>query len=171
MKLYLQHPPVFSPAEHGLHRGDECVGWQGLWEGRAGIRWAGCREWEEDEERHCREQEGAEWAGKGQFRCPPSCRAEARKGGHNKNMVRWQLWSAFETSLMQDTTFPAALQGWELLCYHKGHAKGCTLLLGANIGIVTLFLGTKQGKLAKLLQYHSALVLDFDPTDKGSACH
>lgn len=130
----------------------------------------GCREWGEDEKRHCREQEGAEWAGKGQFRCPPSCRAEARKGGHNKNMVRWQLWSAFETSLTQDTTFPAALQGWELLCYHRGRAKGCTLLLGANIGILTLFLGIKQGKLAKLLQYHSALVLDFDPTDKGSAC-
>lgn len=131
---------------------------------------AGCREWGGHEKGHCREQEGGEWAGKGQFRCPPSCRAEGRKGGHNKNMVRWQLWLAFETSFVQDTKFPAALQGWKLLCYHKGCAKGCTLLLGGSKWVVTQFLGTKQGKLAKLLQYHTALVLDSDPTDKGSAC-
>lgn len=37
--------------------------------------------------------------------------AEQGKGARNKNAVRWQLGSAFETSPVQDTTFPAALQG------------------------------------------------------------
>lgn len=43
VKFYLWHLSVFNPPEHCLHRGDECVRWPGLWEGRweHGHWWGG----------------------------------------------------------------------------------------------------------------------------------
>lgn len=172
VEFYLQHLPVFSPPELCLCSNDRSAGWQGLWEGRSED---GHQQWGldagsgEDMRRDTAEskREVRELRRDSPGALLP---AEQGKGARNKNAVRWQLGSAFETSPVQDTTFPAALQGWKLLCYHKGRAKGCTLLLGASIRVVTLLLGTKQGKLIKLLQYHTALVLGSDPTDKCSAC-
>lgn len=173
VEFYLQHLPVFSPPEHRLHSNDKCAGWQGLCEDRSedGHQQGGWmqgvgRTWEGT----LQKARGRWGSWEGTVQVPSFLQSKGGKGARNKNAVRWQLWSAFGTSLVLDTTFPAALQGWKLLCYHKSHAKGCTHLLGASIWVVTPFLGTKQGKLIKLLQYHTALVLGSDPTDKCSAC-
>lgn len=52
-------------------------------------RWAPMRGLDEglDEKRHCRKPEEGEWAGKGQFRCPPP--AEQREGREASTKMQW----------------------------------------------------------------------------------
>lgn len=63
MKFYLWHLSVFKPPEQHLHRGDECEGCLGLWEGSEKMgtdERVGCREWGGHEKRHSRKREGGE---------------------------------------------------------------------------------------------------------------